>query len=64
MKKGKKIDIEKMVENSERIALIVKSVDIAVKRLKDEYPSYTIVIDYIEDDADKPNNYFMINITK
>jgi hypothetical protein len=56
--------IEKMVENSERIALVVKSVDIAVKRLKDEYPSYTIVLDYIEDDVDKPNNYFMINITK
>ena len=55
--------IEKMVENSERIALVVKSLDIAVKRLKDEYPSYTIDIDY-EEDEDKPNNYFMINITK
>ena len=56
--------IEKMVENSERIALVVKSVDIAIKRLKDEYPSYNIKVDYIEDDEDKPNNYFMINITK
>ena len=56
--------IEKMVENSERIALVVKSVDIAVKRLKDEYPNYNITLDYIEDDDDKPNNYFMININK
>jgi hypothetical protein len=56
--------IQKMVENSERIALVVKSVDIAIKRLKDEYPSYNINIDYIEDDDDKPNNYFMININK
>jgi hypothetical protein len=56
--------IEKMVENSERIALVVKSVDIAIKRLKDEYPSYNINVDYIEDDDDKPNNYFMININK
>jgi hypothetical protein len=56
--------IEKMVENSERIALVVKSVDIAIKRLKDEYPSYNINVDYIEDDGDKPNNYFMININK
>jgi hypothetical protein len=55
--------IEKMVENSERIALVVKSLDIAVKRLKDEYPSYKINIDY-EEDEDMPNDYFMINITK
>ena len=55
--------IEKMVENSERIALVVKSVDIAAKRLKDEYPSYTIVIDYIEDTRVQIN-YFLINITK
>lgn len=55
--------IEKMVENSERIALVVKSLDIAVKRLKDEYPSYKINIDY-EEDEDRPNDYFLINITK
>lgn len=55
--------IEKMVENSERIALVVKSLDTAVKRLKDEYPSYKINIDY-EEDEDRPNDYFLINITK
>jgi hypothetical protein len=55
--------IEKMVENSERIALVVKSLDIAVKRLKDEYPNYKINIDY-EEDEDRPNDYFLINITK
>ena len=55
--------IEKMVENSERIALVVKSLDIAVKRLKDEYPNYKINIDY-EEDENRPNDYFLINITK
>lgn len=55
--------IEKMVENSERIALVVKSLDIAVKRLKDEYPNYKINIDY-EEDENMPNDYFLINITK
>jgi hypothetical protein len=62
-KGGGSMKFEKMIENSERIALVVKSVDIAIKRLKDEYPSYNINVDYIEDD-DKPNDYFQINITK
>ncbi len=62
-KGGGSMKFEKMIENSERIALVVKSVDIAIKRLKDEYPSYNIKIDY-EEDEDRPNNYFMINITK
>ena len=62
-KGGGSMKFEKMIENSERIALVVKSVDIAIKRLKDEYPSYNIKIDY-EEDEDRPNNYFLINITK
>jgi len=55
--------IQKMIENSEKIAFILKWIDIAIKRLKDEYPNYIIDIKYEEDD-DRANNYFLITITK
>ncbi len=52
---------ERMIGNSERISHIIKSIDISIKRLKDEYPNYNIEINYEEDD-DRPNDYFQINI--
>ena len=62
-KVGESIKFEKMIENSERVVFVVKSIDVAIKRLKDEYPSYDIKIDY-EEYEDRPNNYLNINITK
>jgi hypothetical protein len=57
----KGVRFERMIVNSERITHIVKSIDVAIKRLKDEYPNYNIEINYEEDD-DRPNDYLQINI--